>query len=148
MLISTDHQMIWTWLRERAAATGLIRGLDWGRERRVRWVSLGRLWPPWAPTALRASVWGLWGPGGSTWSCPLAPTMLQLTGTVAASASRAVGRCPQTLGLVPTPAEHQSRKWQPTPVLLPGESRGRRGLVGCSLWGRTKLGTTKHKHTP
>ena len=29
------------------------------------------------------------------------------------------------------------RKWQPTPVFLPGESRGRGSLVGCRLWGRT-----------
>ena len=28
------------------------------------------------------------------------------------------------------------RQWQPTPVLLPGISHGRRSLVGCSLWGR------------
>ena len=28
------------------------------------------------------------------------------------------------------------RKWQPTPVFLPGESQGRRSLVGCYLWGR------------
>ena len=28
------------------------------------------------------------------------------------------------------------RKWQPTPVLLPGESHGRRSLVGYSPWGR------------
>ena len=27
------------------------------------------------------------------------------------------------------------RKWQPTPVLLPGESRGARSLVGYSPWG-------------
>ena len=27
------------------------------------------------------------------------------------------------------------RKWQPTPVLLPGESRGQRSLVGCSPGG-------------
>ena len=27
------------------------------------------------------------------------------------------------------------RKWQPTPVFLPGESQGRRSLVGCRLWG-------------
>ena len=26
--------------------------------------------------------------------------------------------------------------WQPTPVLLPGKSHGRRSLVGCSPWGR------------
>ena len=29
------------------------------------------------------------------------------------------------------------RKWQPTPVFLPGESQGWRSLVGCCLWGRT-----------
>ena len=28
------------------------------------------------------------------------------------------------------------RKWQPTPVFLPGESQGRVCLVGCRLWGR------------
>ena len=27
---------------------------------------------------------------------------------------------------------------QPTPVLLPGESQGRRSLVGCRLWRRTE----------
>ena len=32
---------------------------------------------------------------------------------------------------------HWRRKWQPTPVFLPGESQGPRSLVGCGLWGRT-----------
>ena len=31
---------------------------------------------------------------------------------------------------------HWRRKWQPTPVLLPGESQGWGSLVGCHLWGR------------
>ena len=35
------------------------------------------------------------------------------------------------------------RKWQPTPVLLPGESQGRGSLVGCRLWGRTESDTTE-----
>ena len=35
------------------------------------------------------------------------------------------------------------RKWQPTPVFLPGESQGGRSLVGCRLWGRTELDTTE-----
>ena len=30
---------------------------------------------------------------------------------------------------------NQRRQWQPTPVLLPGKSHGRRSLVGCSPWG-------------
>ena len=32
---------------------------------------------------------------------------------------------------------HWRRKWQPTPVFLPGESQGRGSLVGCRLWGHT-----------
>ena len=28
------------------------------------------------------------------------------------------------------------KKWQPTPVFLPGESQGQRSLVGCRLWAR------------
>ena len=35
------------------------------------------------------------------------------------------------------------RQWQPTPVLLPGESQGRGSLVGCRLWGRTESDTTE-----
>ena len=30
---------------------------------------------------------------------------------------------------------HWRRKWQPTPVFLPGESQGQGSLVGCCLWG-------------
>ena len=41
---------------------------------------------------------------------------------------------------------HWRRKWQPTPVLLPGESRGWRSLVGCSPWGRYEWDTTKRLH--
>ena len=37
---------------------------------------------------------------------------------------------------------HWRRKWQPTPVFLPGESQGWRSLVGCRLWGRTESDTT------
>ena len=38
---------------------------------------------------------------------------------------------------------HWRRKWQPTPVFLPGESQGQRSLVGCHLWGRTESDTTE-----
>ena len=37
---------------------------------------------------------------------------------------------------------HWRRKWEPTPVFLPGESQGRGSLVGCRLWGRTELDTS------
>ena len=35
------------------------------------------------------------------------------------------------------------RKWQPTPVFLPGESQGRGSLVGCRLWGCAESDTTE-----
>ena len=38
---------------------------------------------------------------------------------------------------------HWRRKWQPTPMFLPGESQGRRSPVGYSPWGRTELDMTE-----
>ena len=38
---------------------------------------------------------------------------------------------------------HWRRKWQPTPVFLPGESQGWGILVGCRPWDRTESGTTE-----
>ena len=38
------------------------------------------------------------------------------------------------------------RQWHPTPELLPGKSHARRGLVGCSPWGRKESDTTKRLH--
>ena len=35
------------------------------------------------------------------------------------------------------------RKWQPTPVFLPGEFQGWGSLVGFCLWGRTESDTTE-----
>ena len=35
------------------------------------------------------------------------------------------------------------RAWQPTPVFLPGESRGQRSLIGYSAWVRKESDTTK-----
>ena len=35
------------------------------------------------------------------------------------------------------------RRWQPTPVLLPGKSHGWRSLVGYSPWGRKESDTTE-----
>ena len=34
-------------------------------------------------------------------------------------------------------------KWQPTPVLLPGESHGQRNLAGYSPWGCKELDMTE-----
>ena len=38
------------------------------------------------------------------------------------------------------------RQWQPTLVLLPGKSHGRRSLVGCSPWGCKELDMTERLH--
>ena len=45
--------------------------------------------------------------------------------------------------LLPSSTLLWRRKWQPTPVFLPGESEGRGSLVGCRLWGRTESDTTE-----
>ena len=38
------------------------------------------------------------------------------------------------------------RKWQPTPVLSPGKSHGRRSLAGYNPWGRKESDTTEQFH--
>ena len=38
---------------------------------------------------------------------------------------------------------HWRKKWQPTPVFLPGESQGRGSLVGYSLRGRKESDMTE-----
>ena len=39
------------------------------------------------------------------------------------------------------------RKWQPTPVFLPGKSHGPRSLVGYIVHGATESDTMEHTHT-
>ena len=38
------------------------------------------------------------------------------------------------------------RRWQLTPVFLPGESHGQRSLAGYSPWGHKELGMTAHRY--
>ena len=40
------------------------------------------------------------------------------------------------------------RKWQPTPVFLPGESHGQRSLVGCRSWSCKELDTMEQLTLP
>ena len=44
-----------------------------------------------------------------------------------------------------------SRRWQPTPIFLPGKFYGQRSLAGCSIWSCKELDTTEllstHTHT-
>ena len=63
-------------------------------------------------------------------------------GRLQSMGSRRVGRdCATSLALFTF--MHWRRKFQPTPVFLPGESQGRGSLVGCRLWGRTESDTTE-----
>ena len=39
------------------------------------------------------------------------------------------------------------RKWQPTPVFLPGESQGQRSLVGYNPWGHKESNRTERLST-
>ena len=39
------------------------------------------------------------------------------------------------------------RKWQPTPVFLPGKFNGQRSLVGYSSWGCRESDRADHAHT-
>ena len=58
--------------------------------------------------------------------------------------------CPQFRrpGFNPWVGEIPWRKaWQPTPVLLPGESHGQRNLVGYSPWDHKESDTTEHLST-
>ena len=40
------------------------------------------------------------------------------------------------------------RKWQPTPVFLPGKVHGQKSLVGHRLWGLKELYMAEHTCTP
>ena len=50
------------------------------------------------------------------------------------------------IGKDPDAGKDRRRQWQPTPVLLPGKSHGRRSLVGCSSWGHQESDTTEQPH--
>ena len=50
-------------------------------------------------------------------------------------------------GLIPESGRSPGEgKWQPTPVLLPGEPHGGRSLVGYSPWGPKELDTAERLH--
>ena len=48
-----------------------------------------------------------------------------------------------SLQLINEKKERERRKWQPTPVFLPGGSQEQGSPVGCRLWGHTELDTTE-----
>ena len=61
--------------------------------------------------------------------------------------TRPVGSARKASTLLARPNySRRRRQWQPTPVLLPGKSHGRRSLVGCSPWGPEESDTTERLH--
>ena len=66
---------------------------------------------------------------------------LQFTGFHGSSEVKASARFDPWVGKIPW-----RRKWQPTPVFLPGESHGERSLVGYSPRGHKDLDMTEQLH--
>ena len=62
--------------------------------------------------------------------------------TTACQASLSITNSPSLPKLMST----GRRQWQPTPILLPGESCGWRSLVGCSPWGCNESAMTERLH--
>ena len=84
-----------------------------------------------------------WSPGTLVWVFSSSPSH-DFDHTLLSQASREpawlVQRCsePHTwVGKIPW-----RRKWQPTPVFLPGKSHGRQSLVGYCPWGRKESDRT------
>ena len=71
------------------------------------------------------------------WKIPWAEEL----GGLQSMGSLRVGHCETSLSLFTF--MHWRRKWQPTPVFLPGESQGQGSLVGCRLRGHTESDTAK-----
>ena len=76
---------------------------------------------------------------GSAWKVDKQPSKPQLGASVAAHTVKNLPAM-QRPGFNPWVRKiPRRRKWQPTPVFLPGESHRQRSLAGCSPWGRQGL---------
>ena len=66
------------------------------------------------------------------------------TGSAVKNPPANAGDMAGAVGLTPVSGRFPwRRKWQPTPVFLPGKSHGQRSLVGYSPWGHKELDTTE-----
>ena len=113
------------------------------------WKSTPQCFPPWKTTAMNICLFyhalpslseKAMAPHSSTlaWKIP----WMEKPGRLQSMGSLRVGRDWAT-SLSLFTFMHWRRKWQPTPVFLPGESQGRGSLVGCRLWGRTESDMTE-----
>ena len=96
---------------------------------------------PWGRNELDTTVQ----PNGEGNGTPLQYSCLEnlMDGGAQKAAVHGVAKSRTQLSDFPFTFMHWRRKWQPTPVFLPGESQGRGSLVGCRLWGRTESDTTE-----
>ena len=82
-----------------------------------------------------------WNGTGLVQSSPIYTPLLHVCGGLEVKASACNAG---DLGLIPRSERSPwRRKWQPTPVFLPGESHGWRNLVGYSPRGRKESDTTE-----
>ena len=165
------------WAKEDAAsqfelAQGKAKASVWKLGSSLHAAGGGGLWPPWSRTTPNTLL-GQGHPGLRREGGGRAPALCHyLTSTLpwegGSRPTRAVpaaeGR-PRTrllvaqrekqsacnvgdLGSIPEPGRFPwRRKWQPTPVFLPGKSYGQRSLVGYSLWGCKKSDMTEQLHS-
>ena len=74
---------------------------------------------------------------------PLLSALFELLGALGEGSGQEKDEGGWVRGLEGLSAASRRRKWQPTPVFLPGEPQRQRSLVGYRLWGRTELDTTE-----
>ena len=118
--VSPHHRPSWPWMWSSSSRPSCARAATapwtWGFSSRHH---------PW-PRAL----------GSSSWLPPLGHGVLPASAPDLGGGVAPLGRTLCTIAAAHT-CDMQWRKWQPTPVLLPGKSHGRRrSLEGCSPWGR------------
>ena len=75
-----------------------------------------------------------------------AEQFLNHTQKVNQSLNEPSGKEPGSLSLCQPSSPHWRRRWQPTPVLLPGKSHRWMSLVGCGPWSREESDTTERLH--
>ena len=127
LLISIHQMFIWISL-----ITVIASRTQWEMQRYWEWIRLLQNWPKLVEKAMATHSSTL------AWKIPWAeePGGLRSMGSPRVPHDWATSLSLFTF-------MHWSRKWQPTPVFLPGESQGQRSLVGCRLWSRTESDTAE-----